>query len=277
MTTKILDTLFYCLARFLCARRGKPFVDILEKKCDAFHRILNNVDFNMERNGELRILRIINDLQPRVIFDIGANKGEWSRLVSQMNPSCIIHAFEIVPSTYEELLRSTRNLANVERNNYGLSDKEGVLSVSLGRDSSTATGCRIRTMRFHNEYYYKEIRCKVRKASDYMNERNLKFIDYAKIDVEGMDFRVIKGFGNQLPKVRALQFEYGIFNISSHDLLADFYRHLNKYGFVVGKIFPRCVKFCEYHFDMENFHGSNYIAVRNEERELIERLQSFGA
>jgi hypothetical protein len=97
-------------------------------------------------------------------------------------------------------------------------------------------------------------------------------VDYLKIDVEGMDLRVIKGFGDRIEGVRALQFEYGIFNIASHDLLSDFYRYLNEHGFVVGKIFPKRVVFSGYHFNMENFHGSNYLAVRRDQRELIEDL-----
>ena len=87
-----------------------------------------------------------------------------------------------------------------------------------------------------------------------------------------MDLRVIKGFGEDIRKVRAIQFEYGIFNISSHDLLADFCSWLGSRGFVVGKVFPRTVQFFDYDFNMENFHGSNYVAVREDERKLIRDL-----
>lgn len=263
--------------RLLCRYRGRRWVDALEEQCDAFHRSLNNVDFRMERNGELRVLRIITQLQPRLIFDVGANTGDWCRLASKMNPTCVIHAFEIVPSTYEVFVESTKDLSNVVKVNYGLSNKEETISISLGRDSSAATGCRIEGMRFHNEYYDREIQGNVRKACDYMKERDIQCIDYVKIDVEGMDLKVIQGFEDLLRNVRALQFEYGIFNISSHDLLADFCRHLKGQGFVVGKVFPRCVGFFDYHFFMESFHGSNYVAVRADEKALIERLQSYGA
>jgi hypothetical protein len=39
--------------------RGKRFVDGIEQICDAFHQNLNNVNFNMEQNGELRVLTIL--------------------------------------------------------------------------------------------------------------------------------------------------------------------------------------------------------------------------
>ena len=88
-----------------------------------------------------------------------------------------------------------------------------------------------------------------------------------------MDLRVIRGFGSSICKVRAIQFEYGIFNISSRDLLYDFYRYLNDFGFIVGKIFPRTVIFSEFAFEMENFHGSNYLAVHRDDVELIALLE----
>ena len=87
-----------------------------------------------------------------------------------------------------------------------------------------------------------------------------------------MDLKVIRGFGDTLNRVRALQFEYGVFNIASRDLLADFYRYLTFHGFVVGKVFPSSVLFSDFSFDMENFHGSNYLAVKSDESDLIAAL-----
>ena len=265
------------IARLICRYRGQHFADEIEKQCDAFHRALNNVDFNIERNGELRVLRMISNLQPKIIFDVGANKGDWTLLASKLSSSSVIHAFEIVPSTFDELSKSTKHLGKVRCVDHGLSNREEMITVSLGDDSSMATGCKIDGMQSHNNYYKHDIQCRVRKACDYMRENNIECIDFLKIDVEGMDFKVIEGFEDSIEKVRALQFEYGIFNISSHDLLADFCKYLDEKGFVVGKIFPRHVSFFQYHFHMENFHGSNYVAVRADETDLIETLKTYSA
>lgn len=279
MFSRILTKAASLMVKRLCNYRGKPVAEAIEIGIDAFHRKLNNVNFNMADNGELRVLRILSEFNPKCIFDVGANRGEWSQIVSKLYPSCTIHAFEIVPSTYEELIMNIKEkeLHNIIPNNFGLSNEDGIISVSMGRDTSTATGCKIEGMQFHDEYYSQEIQCKTKRAYDYLYERNLKSIDVVKVDVEGMDLKVIKGFGDQLKNVRTVQFEYGIFNIASHDLLCDFCKYFKDNGFVVGKIFPKYVKFFEYHFNMENFHGSNYLAVRNEEKELIGKLSRYGA
>ena len=87
-----------------------------------------------------------------------------------------------------------------------------------------------------------------------------------------MDLRVLKGFGECLRSVRVIQFEYGVFNISSRDLLIDFFVLLREYGFAIGKIFPNFVDFFDYHFSLEDFGGHNYIAVKESEKNLISIL-----
>ncbi len=229
----------------------------------------------MNRNGESRVLQVLSKFQPKIIMDIGANEGEWCRLASETFPDSTIHAFEIVPETYEKLLCSTQGIDSIVHNNFGLSDQEGHITINIGASSEIATAFKIEGMQNHNDSYTKTVNCKTRKACDYLKERRIESIDFVKIDTEGMDYRVLKGFELHIKKIRAVQFEYGIFNISSHDLLADFYKLLTDNGFAVGKIFPRKVVFFEYHFHMENFHGSNFIAVKKEDFELIKKLETY--
>lgn len=276
MTKSITTRVTARLARMLCKYRGRPSVDALAALCDTFHRGLNNVDFNMRRNGELRVLEAISSTRPQCIFDVGANNGDWSRLAARLNPNSEIHAFEIVPSTFALLAENTADLEKVRKNDVGLSDQDGEILVNLSEDTSTATACRIEGMKAHDDYYRRQALCRIRKASEYVREHDIERIDFVKIDVEGMDLKVIRGFEDTLDRVRALQFEYGVFNIASHGLLADFCSLLVSRGFVVGKIFPRTVRFFDYHFDMENFHGSNYVAVKADEESLFQVLKRQG-
>ena len=91
------------LGEHLCKHRGRSFIDKIELMTDAFHRRLNNVNFDINKNGELRTLKLLSLIKPKCIFDVGANVGEWSLLALKLYPTSIIHAFEIVPSTYKEV------------------------------------------------------------------------------------------------------------------------------------------------------------------------------
>ncbi len=272
----MLSKIFMKIASFtgfiLCKYRGNQFVETITQCTYIFHRFLNNKNFDMKSNGELRVLKILAQSDPKCVFDVGANIGEWSQLMSKICPTCTIHAFEIVPSTYAQLLENIKDLQNVVPNNIGLSSEKGAITMNLGKFSTSSTGFKVEGMRTHDKYYDQEIECETIKASEYLLEKNIESIDLLKIDVEGMDFRVMKGFGWKLKKARVIQFEYGIFNISSHDLLCDFCNILKHHGFIIGKIFPRYVHFFQYNWRMENFDGSNYLAVRKNEKDLIRKL-----
>ena len=83
-----------------------------------------------------------------------------------------------------------------------------------------------------------------------------------------------KGFSEKLRSIKIIQFEYGIFNIASRDLLLDFFTVLSSEGFIIGKVYPSYVDFFDYHFSREDFGGNNYIAIQKSETELISLLSS---
>ena len=146
------------------------------------------------------------------------------------------------------------------------------MTIHIGSGTETATAFRLEGTNFHDDYYKEEVNCRVVKSIDYLTENHVDCVDFLKVDVEGMDLRVIKGFEGLIANVKVIQFEYGIFNIASHDLLYDFWRYLNQHDFIIGKIYPNCVNYFEYSFYHENFYGGNYLAVKKSEAELIKAL-----
>ena len=268
--------LFSVFGRYLCRFRGTRIIDAWARYTDMFRRRLENVNFDMETNGERRVLNLLRIIEPHCVFDVGAHEGEWTRCMMNIHPRCTIHLFEPMPATFETLKRKTQHLAaHIKLNPFGLSEKSGAVKLHYSdRDSSTATLYPLKGMQYHDQYYASHVQCDLRKASDYIREHHIERIDFLKIDTEGADFQVIKGFGNDLHRVRVIQFEYGIFNISSHALLYDLCMYLKQKGFLVGKIYPKYVEFFHYHYSRENFLGNNYVAVRRDEEEFIQCLST---
>lgn len=260
------------LGRSLCRYRGCRAVDCIEELTQQFHRGLNNVDFDQVRNGECRVIQILQKYNMDIVFDVGANVGDWSKFASEHYQSASIYAFEVLPATFEILQQNCNDSGAIKCHNVGLSDSEGEVLIHHGRDSVVASGCKLEGMEFHDSYYDSSTPCATTTGAQFLDREGLDAVDFMKIDVEGMDLKVIRGFCERVRDVRVIQFEYGIFNIKSHDLLYDFCIHLRAHGFRVGKIFPKTVQFFDYHFNFENLHGSNFIAVRNDQVELIEDL-----
>ena len=223
-----------------------------------------NVDFDFETNGELRVVEVLGAANEKsaVVFDVGANRGEWSRLAVGKFDHPIIHAFEAIPSTAELCRAAVADTSGVFVNAFGLSSKSEVkLFFTHGQVGDAAASAF--PLRGESAAGYVPFgECKLVRGDEYMAANRISTVNFLKIDVEGMDHHVLHGFGNQLNNVAVIQFEYGVFNIQSRTLLKDFYDLLVPFGFQIGKIYPRGVDFCPYRFTDENFMGNNFLAAR---------------
>lgn len=260
------------LFRFLSRYRGASFVERLARWMDSAQRSLDNQLYNMKFNGEERVLRVLKGYDIRTVFDVGANKGEWSLMASGFFPDATIFAFEMVPGTVDTLKANTAPIDMIRVVEVGLSTTKGTIGISTAMNTSIATAFPLKGTPSHDTMYRQVVDCPFDTGSNVMEQHQIPSIQFMKIDTEGMDLRVIKGFGSRLDDIDIIQFEYGAFNIASHDLLYDFYALLKAHAFSVGKIYPRSVIFSDYDSSMENFHGGNFLAVKRHLTSMIDDL-----
>ena len=112
------------------------------------------------------------------------------------------------------------------------------------------------------------------RGDDYVRANNIGMIDFLKIDVEGMEASVLRGFSTmfQERRIRLVQFEYNTTNIVSKFLLRDAYQFFEGFGYCVGKLYPNHVEFRDYHYRHEDFCGPNMVAARKEDKEMLQLL-----
>src|SRR6266480_1184379 len=58
----------------------------------------------------LELLDLVRPLEPRVIYDVGANVGTWAKLARAALPDSAIHAFEPLPEHVDRLSRELGQL-----------------------------------------------------------------------------------------------------------------------------------------------------------------------
>ncbi len=240
------------------------------KLCRSFMKRYENLNYDIDSNGEGRVLKKLSMFPFSCIFDVGANVGDYALRVVDLLPAATYHAFEIAPPTYEILCDKTKSLKNIIVNNVGLSDAKKEVKINYFPANSTVTSI------YHTSYpgESKVIKANVIKGDDYIETQGIHSIDFLKIDVEGAEHLVLFGFKNTLMnrKIEVIQFEYGKANIRARFLLADYYELFEKHGYKIGKIYPTYVDFRDYSLDHEDFIGPNYIAVKKERTDLIEAL-----
>jgi FkbM family methyltransferase len=236
-----------------------------------------NFDYDFYKNGEFGLLKRLasgnysgsTDV-PYVIFDVGANVGHWTINASEIFPTAVLHCFEAIQPTLMELKRNTQNRKNITVNEFGLLNIEDELLFKYYPESSVLSGM----YDFPIEAKHEFVKGRVRIGDDYVEENDIKKIDFLKIDVEGAENLVLEGFKRSLKqkKIQMIQFEYGMANIITKFLLYDFYRFFKEYGYTLGKIYPGFVEFRDYDLQQEDFRGPNFLAVREDCSDLIKTL-----
>jgi precorrin-6B methylase 2 len=82
-------------------------------KLDLFIRKCDNVNFDENSNGEKRILEKLAFFNLNIIWDVGANIGDWSVAAKKQFPKAKITAFEIVPKSFDDLKINLEKLENM--------------------------------------------------------------------------------------------------------------------------------------------------------------------
>lgn len=240
----------------------------------------NNVTFP-DINGEHYLLSVLQKHDLKVAFDVGANTGEYTKHLNALSPNTKIFSFEVSEPIFLALEKKLKVLKNVHIYNVGFSDFSGTVTVNYFPDSNSLTNIVDVEKVYSNSLgsimpSIVPIRMtgNVITGDQFCREHNIQNIDFLKIDVEGAEHTVLKGFSDALSKkrIRVLQIEYSIGNIFSQFLLKNIYEFFNEKGYFVGKLHKRNVDFSSYTPTMENFRVSNFVAVINSEKEILSDL-----
>ncbi|GHB23868.1 FkbM family methyltransferase [Mongoliitalea lutea] len=222
--------------------------------------ILENKNNNHYTNGEFWLINQVKKYNPKIVFDVGANKGDWTIFLKKSIPDAYIYSFEPITSTFRELENNTKVISGVCCNQLALSDRTGKLEMNYFKDNSLFSS--IYKHPSLSDDYELEI-VEMMTGDEFCITKNIEFIDFLKIDVEGSEFKVLQGFSFFLKekRIRLIQFEYGQFSLESKVLLKDYYEFFENLGYVVGKIFPTYIDFSPYSVKKENFLTANFIAL----------------
>jgi FkbM family methyltransferase len=191
-------------------------------------------------------------------------------MAHEIFPKATIHCFEIMHSTFQQLQRNTLGIPNIIVNDCGLLDKEGEVPLRYFPEHDTLTTL----TDFPHQMKHVPAVGSVIAGDSYLIKKGIDHVDFIKIDTEGSDHLVLVGFSEAIEhgKVEVIQFEYGQAGILTKFLLRDFYLFLSSKGYRVGKMYPDYVEFRDYKMEHEDFYGSNYLAVLEKRRDLIDLL-----
>lgn len=218
--------------------------------------------------GELRLIRTLAAAGGswRMVFDVGANHGLWTRDALPVFPDAQFHLFEIAPPTAEHAIQLVGREKRVHIHTFGLSNSSGPRTLNYygaSFDELSTLGTPI----VGHPGDYAPLQVEVKTGDSFLNEQRIDTIDYLKVDAEGSDFQVLQGFSDSLTRgaIRALQFEH----TGGPATLCDCHKFLTGRGYRVGKLYSQYVEFFDYEPYREDFPGPNYVAIHQSEPALI--------
>lgn len=250
----------------------KYILYILSKKIIFWYEGFN---YSFHRNGERDLINSLDSAEVKVIFDVGANIGDWTKIALGKFPAAKIHAFEISQSTFKSFQENYGQNKKVLANNYGLSDRCGEFQYKdYGRCSGANSMITDTEFHDHNSKF-ELLTAKITTGDKYCNEKSIDEIDLLKIDVEGAEHLVLGGFDNLLSKgkIKIIQFEYGYSNGDAKFLMKDFYKFFEDKGYVLGPLKPGGVIFTKFSYSLNDFNsGPNFVAVHKDYKDLIKNI-----
>jgi FkbM family methyltransferase len=233
----------------------------VHRLAQSFEEAYENVGSEFTQNGEADLLERLAQLEFKTVVDVGANVGDWSLAALRAWPSAFVHAFEVAPQTFrtlEEQVAREPHRQRVRLNQCGLSERSGVQTMYFFPNHPELTCDRPR----HEGRAVVPFEATMVAGDEYAEEHGLRSIDFLKVDVEGAELSVLKGFSRMLERdaIRCIQFEYGAFSIQTRVLLADYYQLLAP-RYWIGKLFPHGVEFRDYAWTDESFRFANFVCI----------------
>lgn len=196
------------------------------------------------------IKKVLAPTRPKMIFDVGANVGNYSKLLLKYTDAKI-YAFEPNPSSFSMLSKLDERVTKVQK---AVSNSSGsaTLYFKFDYDGKASLDANIRRGN--------EVSVELTTLERYAIENNIPSVDYIKIDTEGFERDVLEGLGSLRPQY--IQFEFNINHLQRNHTLRSITELLPNYRFY--RLLPNgWVKIDAEHYLDNVFIFSNVIAVRD--------------
>jgi FkbM family methyltransferase len=198
-----------------------------------------------------------------VLFDVGANLGDYSSKLLEVFPHGKIYAFEPHPKNFARL-KNTMTVDQVHCFNLALGETSGESTLY---DRSDREGSCHGTLHESviTEIHGKEmtsVPVSVERLDDFCESHNIQCIDFMKIDTEGHERSVLLGAKKriELGHIRCIQFEFNAMNVHSKVFLRDFRTILGNYD--LYRLLPNgLLPLSDYAIITELFGYQNILAI----------------
>lgn len=189
--------------------------------------------------SELNLAKfLIKHLRPNDVFlDVGAHYGYFSLLASRLvEDNGRVISFEAAPSSFSILNKNVANTHNIQPHHLAVSDANSTITFyefpNLYSEYNTISPQQFQQEKWFKEYAPKEINISCIQLDNFLGEEMIP--DMIKIDVEGAEYKVLKGSSGLLKEFSpVIIMEYlsnargNLAHVEAHNLLTSLGYHAN--------------------------------------------------
>ena len=217
------------------------------------NRYNNNKNSIPQKNGEFNILKnfLLSNIKDKTFFDIGCNFGEFTKYLLNNNYKDKIYLFDVIEDLDKGIIKNDK----VKFFKILFWNKCEKLKFNVDKKVSNSGHNSAFDM---NEIGYSTQSNKVEINSstldNFIQENNIKKVDYLKIDTEGSEYRILKGASSNLKKnfFKFIHLEFGHAAMADRVYIKDIYDLLRPHGMNMYVIMPNCLKKLDYTPFLEN-------------------------
>jgi len=187
--------------------------------------VLNIFDY-FHKKKIFKFLKIKNLTNFDIFFDIGAHTGETISSFGKNLNLKVIYSFEASPISFQTLNNKLKKIqltipnSQINTENFAVGSSSKKIKIKHFIESSSSTIKKINTSSkyfkkkkklissLNNPNYFKEIDVNQISLDEYIIQKNIKRIDFLKIDTEGSEYEVIMGVTKNLKNIKLILFEH---------------------------------------------------------------------
>lgn len=227
----------------------------------------NGGDF--KASGELNVLNYIKEKlkgkKDLVLFDVGANVGNYSKVLSQVfSGKAVIHSFEPSKKTFERLVQTTGDISSIKANNIGLGETVSTSLLYTDNEASGLASVYQRKLGHHGVSLGQSEEVAISTIDHYCSENKIQRIHFLKMDIEGHELSALKGAAKMLANnnIDFIQFEFGGCNIDSRTYFKDYFFLLQANYRIFRILKNGLYEIKQYDESLEIFNTINFLAER---------------
>lgn len=158
-----------------------------------------------------RLKKVIDT--PDLIIDVGANIGQFASSASVFFPNSQIDAFEPIPKCYKALVKNTKGLKKIKTYNIAIGDTKKNIKFFINAESQSSSALKTTDFRlkiFPEAFAIDEIIVPQDSLDSLYGDKNIPETCLLKIDVQGLEEKVLKGSEKILDNIRYILLEASV-------------------------------------------------------------------